>query len=97
MIAQNNRNTWFVHDRIMIKGDDECGVADEEEFTLRTIPAATWAVFTSIGPMPGAIQQVWSNIFQEWFPSTGYQHSGRPELEVYPAGDTTAEDYQCEI
>lgn len=68
-----------------------------EGLVSRSIPASTWAVFTSIGPMPGAIQSVWKRIFQEWFPSTGYEHSGGAELEVYPLGDTSAEDYRCEI
>ncbi|WP_171652879.1 AraC family transcriptional regulator [Paenibacillus foliorum] len=70
---------------------------EADEFTTRHIPAATWAVFTSVGALPGAIQKVWGKVFQEWFPATGYEHAGGPELEVYPAGDTTAEDYQCEV
>lgn len=64
---------------------------------IAQIPAATWAVFTSVGPMPHAIQDVWQRIFEEWFPSTGYQHSGGPELEVYPLGDVSADDYRCEV
>jgi AraC family transcriptional regulator len=58
----------------------------EEGFSSRTIPASTWAIFTSVGPMPGAIQSVIGRIFQEWFPATGYEHAGAPELEVYPPG-----------
>lgn len=58
----------------------------------RTIPAATWAVFTSVDPMPHSIQKVWQRIFQEWFPASNYDHSGGPELEVYTMGDTHAED-----
>jgi len=68
-----------------------------EEFELRTILAATWAVFTSVGPIPGAIQNVFRRIFQEWFPSTGYEHAGGPEMEVYLPGDVTAEDYRSEV
>ncbi|RKP51611.1 helix-turn-helix domain-containing protein [Cohnella endophytica] len=69
-----------------------------EGFALRTIPASTWAIFASVGPMPGAIQSLFARIFQEWFPATGYEHSGGPEMEVYPPdGDTTAEDYRCEV
>jgi AraC family transcriptional regulator len=67
------------------------------EFTTREIPAATWAVFTSIGAMPTAIQKVWERIFSEWFPSTGYEHAEAPELEVYPEGNTNSEDYRCEV
>ncbi|TVY09428.1 GyrI-like domain-containing protein [Paenibacillus cremeus] len=62
-----------------------------------SIPAATWAVFTSVGPMPGAIQKVWEHIFQTWLPTSGYKHAGGPELELYPAGDVSAADYRCEV
>jgi AraC family transcriptional regulator len=68
-----------------------------EGFSLRTIPVSTWAIFTSVGPIPRAIQNVFGRIFQEWFPSTGYEHAEAPELEVYPPGDTTADDYRCEV
>lgn len=64
----------------------------------RVIPASTWAIFPVIGPMPDAIPKVWERIFAEWFPATGYEHAGGPELEVYPTdGDVTAEDHHCEI
>ncbi|MCC3372711.1 AraC family transcriptional regulator [Cohnella sp. REN36] len=62
-----------------------------------SIPTATWAIFPCVGALPGAIQSVFSRIYQEWFPATGYEHAGGPEMEVYPAGDTTAEHYRCEI
>lgn len=64
---------------------------------VREIPAQTWAIFESVGPLPRAIQSVTERIFSEWFPSTGYEHSDAPELEIYPAGDTNAEDYYCEV
>lgn len=68
-----------------------------KEFTIRRIPAFTWAVFTSTGLIPDSIQKVWECIFQEWFPATGYEHAAAPELEVYPPGDVNAADYQCEV
>ncbi len=67
------------------------------DFVARTVPASTWAVFPSVGPLPDAIQNVWKHIYQEWFPTSGYQHADGPELEVYMNGDTTAEDYRCEV
>ena len=48
------------------------------------IPAATYAVFESVGAMPKAIQDVWMQAFEEWFPSSGYEHGGTPDFEVYP-------------
>ncbi|MGZ0043084.1 AraC family transcriptional regulator [Paenibacillus ottowii] len=65
--------------------------------SLRVIPASTWAIFTTTGPMPEAMQSVFQRVYQEWFPATGYEHAGGPELEAYPLGDTSAEDYKGEI
>ncbi|MGD6958789.1 AraC family transcriptional regulator [Rossellomorea aquimaris] len=64
---------------------------------VKEIPAATWAVFESVGPMPNAIQGVWKRIYSEWFPSTGYEHCGGPEFELYPPGNPNGENYRCEI
>jgi AraC family transcriptional regulator len=49
------------------------------------IPAATYAVFESRGAMPLAIQAVWKAAYSDWFPSSGYEHAGTPDFEVYPA------------
>ena len=72
-------------------------VSENPEFVTRTIPASTWAVFTSTGPLPEAIQKVWDRIWQEFFPATGYEHAGTAELEVYPPGDAGAADYRSEV
>jgi AraC family transcriptional regulator len=66
-------------------------------FDVIHIPAATWAIFESVGPMPKAIQDVTVKIFQEWFPSTGYEHDSKPELEVYLPGDPNKPDYHCQV
>lgn len=68
-----------------------------EDFTTIEVPAACWAVFESVGPMPGAIQKIWERIYSEWFPATGYQQEEGPQLEVYPVGNVTDPDYQCEV
>ncbi len=61
------------------------------------VPAAAWAVFPAHGPMPNAIQDVWKRIYAEWYPSSGYEHAGGPELEVYAPGDPGAADYYSEV
>ena len=35
--------------------------------------------------------------FTEWFPSSGYEHSGGAELKWYSEGDSSLEDYVSEI
>jgi len=68
------------------------------------LPAATYAVFESLGPMPHTIQQVWMRAFNEWFPTSGYEHAGTPDFEVYPAfapddprGDITSPQCYSEV
>ncbi|MDQ6418862.1 GyrI-like domain-containing protein [Paenibacillus sp. LHD-117] len=67
------------------------------ELVAREVPASTWAIFTSIGPLPDSIQTLFGRIFSEWFPATGYEHAGGPEIEAYTVGDTCADDYRCEV
>jgi AraC family transcriptional regulator len=65
-------------------------------FEVINIPAATWAIFECIGPLPGAMQDIMKRIFAEWFPSTGYKHP-EYELEVYLPGNTSSNDYNCQV
>jgi AraC family transcriptional regulator len=67
------------------------------EFETMEIPAAEWAVFESVGPMPSAIQEVWKRIFSEWLPATGYGLESGPQIECYYPGDPGSADYRCEV
>jgi AraC family transcriptional regulator len=62
-----------------------------------TVPPGTWAIFGCKGAAPGAMQKAWKEIYNEWFPKSGYDHSDAPEIEVYPEGDRTSADYASEI
>ncbi|MFJ4717507.1 helix-turn-helix domain-containing protein [Streptomyces sp. NPDC088785] len=44
------------------------------------VPAGTWAVFTTSGPAPEAVQRLWSDVYTEWFPSNPYRTRPGPEL-----------------
>ncbi len=61
------------------------------------IPPATWAVFSCHGPMPEAIQRVWKEEVGPFLRRSDVSELGYPDLEVYPCGDTTLEDYHTEI
>ncbi|HNY17525.1 MAG TPA: AraC family transcriptional regulator [Treponemataceae bacterium] len=50
-----------------------------------TVPAATYAVFEGVGPMPETILALWKSIYAEWFPNSDYEHAGTPDFERYPA------------
>ncbi|HEX3048736.1 MAG TPA: GyrI-like domain-containing protein [Bacillota bacterium] len=36
-------------------------------------------------------------MYSEWFPSTGYEHAGGMDMEVYPPGNADDENYRCEV
>jgi len=61
------------------------------------VPACTWAIFECIGPMPTAIQSLQKRIISEWLPTSGYEYSNAPDIEVYSDGNLTAEDYRSEV
>lgn len=90
----NNEERQLFDYMIGVEASDEL---NGEGIEVLEIPEATWAVFTSIGPLPESIQEVWKRIFQEFFPGTTYEHADLPELEIYYDGDTDSEDYRCEV
>jgi len=61
------------------------------------IKETMWAVFESKGKLPSALQAVWKQIYNEWFPATNYEHARLPELELYLPGNTESDDYVCEV
>jgi AraC family transcriptional regulator len=62
-----------------------------------TVPKSTWAIFECVGPLPGAVQDLQKRIISEWLPVSGYEYADAPDIEVYPAGDTSAQNYKCEV
>jgi AraC family transcriptional regulator len=69
----------------------------KEGFDCREIPVANWAVFTAIGPMPDAIVNVLTKVYQEWFPESGFKQADGPVIEVYFPGNPNALDYTSEV
>ncbi|MFF8816153.1 AraC family transcriptional regulator [Streptomyces pactum] len=51
-----------------------------EGMTTLAVPAGTWAVFTTTGPVPRAVQELWRDVFTQWFPSNRYRTRGGPEI-----------------
>ena len=74
-----------------------------EGFTVRTIPAFTWAVFPCKGPLPQSLQGVNTKIFSEWLPALqDYEFAAGYCTEMYDAPDkypkgTSDENYYTEI
>lgn len=68
-----------------------------EGLSCLEVPACEWAVFATEGPFPRTMQDVWARIFTEWFPSSGYQHAGGPELVWSEHRDITSPTFRNEI
>ena len=68
-----------------------------DDFEVDSIKPTTWAIFKCVGPMPTAIHRELKIIYSEFFPSSDYKPDGNYYLEVYPDGDTSSDDYECEI
>jgi AraC family transcriptional regulator len=75
------------------------GMPEGIDFDIKTIPAATWAVF-SINSNTGNSQyhEAYTRIITEWFPASPYKRDeGLPNLDVYPDGDVSDPEYTWEI
>ncbi|MEV0191015.1 AraC family transcriptional regulator [Kitasatospora purpeofusca] len=47
---------------------------------VREVPTGTWAVFRAVGPFPQALQEMWRDVFTQWFPSNPYEFRPGPEI-----------------
>ncbi|WP_406364898.1 GyrI-like domain-containing protein [Streptomyces sp. NBC_01546] len=54
--------------------------AAAEELDALDVPAGAWAVFDNHGPYPSALQELWRDVFTQWFPSNPYASRPGPEL-----------------
>ena len=68
------------------------------DMEIVTVPANTYAVFTSKGKMPDAFVETYNRIVTEFFPqSSQYEYAENVEFEVYSSADTSDPNYECEI
>ncbi len=78
------------------------GAHISEEYDVRTIPAATYAVFSSPASVREAfvpsIQGTWQFIYNEWFPACGYEYApGCVDFELYDERCMGDKDLVCDI
>lgn len=74
------------------------GRETDGDLEIVTIPANTYAVFTSKGKMPDAFIETYNKIVTEFFPqSSQYEYAESVEFEVYSSADPSDPNYQCEI
>ena len=70
-----------------------------EGLKLYSFPESDWAMFSAKGPLPGSLQNLNDQIWQEWYPNEGQKYcgNGNAMLEVYSPGDMQSPDYECGI
>lgn len=70
-----------------------------EGMEVREIPAAAWAKFRAQGPLPGSLQTLNAQIFQEWLPGNRqYELAFSTNIELYPEPNTeNNSEYECYI
>ena len=67
------------------------------DFDILSVPSSDWAVFTTEGSYPEALQNTWAEIYSKWLPSSGYELTGGPEILVNISKDTSRKDFKSEI
>ena len=57
----------------MITGSPDCTGGGEvpEGLSLYTFPESDWAMFSAKGPLPGSLQALNTQVWQEWYPDEG--------------------------
>jgi len=83
--------------RYMIAGMNE--VKDiPTEMEAYEIPEMEWAIFRCVGPLPGALQTVNTEIYKEWLPgNNNYEIACGINIEWYSLGDCSSQNYKSEI
>jgi AraC family transcriptional regulator len=90
-ICIDDPNNYEFYYGIAVELPEKAGAGKFEKIE---VPAATWAVFDCT---LDNLQDVTRRIFSEWFPSTGYEHDAKPELEIYLPEDPHSKVMRCQI
>lgn len=81
--------------------DQYIGVATtlkpQERWDVLQVEASDWAVFEVAGKFPEVLQETWARIYAEWFPTSGCEWTGGPEMLWNESPDTSLPDYKSEI
>ena len=76
--VKNKNGTWDPVVNVM--GIEKTEEMDPQGFNVFRIPAATYAEFNCTLDTSSETNK---RIYSEWFPSTGYEHDSKPDIEAY--------------
>ena len=69
-----------------------------EGLDLYTFPESDWAVFSAKGPLPGSLQTLNTQVWNEWAPQIRQIYDvGSSCLEIYSAMNPQSPNYECGI
>ncbi|WP_406062305.1 GyrI-like domain-containing protein [Micromonospora sp. NBC_00860] len=72
--------------------------APPEDLDALPVQAGSWAVFSTSGAFPQAVQYLWRDVFTQWFPSNPYRSRPGPEISrVRVSADGTQADAELWI
>lgn len=91
IVGMCTEDSTVVKDFPYFIGAEYSGGEIPEGFTVKEVPAATWAVFNMEGDMPEAVQKLWHDIFANFFPSSDYRPTCCFDLEVYSSDNFSGE------
>jgi AraC family transcriptional regulator len=93
-IDNNPKEKKFTY---MIAGKYDGGKVPEG-MSVFEVPATDWAKFRCVGPLPGAIQAVNTEVFKTWLPGNpDYEMSASMNIEWYSKMDGNGADYESAI
>lgn len=61
------------------------------------VESATFAIIPCIGEVPESLYNAWSYMWNKFFPESGYNYTGKVDLEYYPEKVTNDNNYQMQI
>lgn len=74
------------------------GATPPPDLDALPVRAGTWAVFSTSGAFPAAVQFLWRDVFTQWFPSNPYRSRPGPEISrVRVSADGTTADAELWI
>lgn len=68
-----------------------------KDFESLFVAPADWAVFTSCGHYPDALQETWALIYSEWLGNSCYELTGGPEILWNESDDVHSTSFRSEI
>lgn len=88
--ACNELDNWRYYIAVASKQPKE---NDLDEYV---VPASMWAIFSGEG-CSQSIQELEKRIVTEWLPTSGYEYSNAPDIEVYLNADPEHAKYEVWI